>query len=486
MPHLTLQATFPLCWVVTQLSWSASMFGKGYDDANQTAYLDETLRTALDWLLEASSTPNEMVVFIGLSDFYWGPDTSIPSDRPSFVISNKKPGTDVFGSCASAFASASLLYGGTPLPISTSANGSVASLQNSSYASTLLERSETLFSLAKDSKPQQVYQKATDGVKWAYPSTDYADELVLSSTFLALATGNETYAEYAQQIYKDNQFPFPDGALNWDQHTSATPVLLAQLAVSQPSMDISLSKYQTDAESWLDGVVNGSMEQTFSTPGGLFWFKGDSDSASLNPSLNAAALMLMYERFSSSDTKASKYRTFAKSQVDYALGKNPMNAVYPVGMHPNSPQNPQSCLAAGGSNPLLIDTDPPVEAHVLYGGLVGGPDEHDNYYDERSNYTQTEVALDSQSPLLVIAAYHLANNASDPFYTSLKTPRVILPYEPNGGLGESTGLSSGAKAGIAIGVIVGVLALVALISFLLRKRIRGLFRNRKFDKLGKI
>jgi hypothetical protein len=32
--------------------------------------------------------------------------------------------------------------------------------------------------------------------------------------------------------------------------------------------------------------------------------------------------------------------------------------------------------------------------HVLTGALVGGPDNNDNYKDERSNYISNEVATD--------------------------------------------------------------------------------------------
>lgn len=476
-----IKATFPLCWVITQLSWGAMMFGSGYDTAEQTAYLDETLRVGLDWLIQAASIEDTLVVLIGNDGDYWGNDQNIPTDRPSYIVTREKPGTDVFGSCASAFASASMLYKGIALPISEARNGTAASLQNTSYSATLLANAEKLFNLAQTSTPQQVYQKATKGVDWAYPSTDYADELVLSSTFLAMATGNKTYADYAQSTFASNQFPFTNGALNWDQHTPATPVALAQLAILEPGMNVSFTRYQNSSEVWLDLIVSSQMYQTFSTPGGLFWFEGDSDDASLNPSLNAAFLMTVYHGMASSSTKGAGYLNWTQSQVDYTLGANPMNAVYPVGMHPNSPQNPQSSLAAGGTNINFIDTQPPVEAHVLYGGVVGGPDKTDDYYDERGDYQQTEVALDSQSALLSLAAYYIANNASDPYYVGVTAPRVVLPYQSDEGSGNG-GLSAGAKAGIAVAVIVVVFGLFAALCYWQRERIHNALRRRRLRK----
>jgi endoglucanase len=475
-----IKATFPLCWVITQLSWGAMMFGSGYDSADQTAYLDQTLRVGLDWLIEAASKEDTMVVLVGNDGVYWGGDLTIPTDRPSYVITREKPGTDVFGSCATAFTTASMLYKGTALPISQTKNGTAASLSNTTYSATLLANAEKLFNLAQTSTPQQVYQKAVSGVSWAYPSTDYADELVLSSTFLAMATANQTYADYAQDTFTSNQFPYTYGALNWDQHTPATPVALAQLAILRPDMNVTFTTYQNSSEIWLDNIINKDMEDTFTTPGGLFYFKGDSDDATLNPALNAAFLMTVYQGMASTTTKSSLYTNWSQSQVDYALGDNPMNAVYPVGMHKNSPLNPQSSLASGGTDANDIDDSPPVERWVLYGGLVGGPDQYDNYYDERGNYIQTEVALDSQSALLSIVAYQLANNASDPYFVGVTQARVILSYDSGSGGG---GLSAGAKAGIAVAVIVAVLAILGGVGYWKRERVQNWLRRRRIRKL---
>ena len=67
-------------------------------------------------------------------------------------------------------------------------------------------------------------------------------------------------------------------------------------------------------------------------------------------------------------------------------------AVYLVGMHPNSPQNPHSAPASGGDNIGDIRNDPPVPAHVLYGAIVGGPLENDQFWDWRDDWVQTEVS----------------------------------------------------------------------------------------------
>ena len=65
--------------------------------------------------------------------------------------------------------------------------------------------------------------------------------------------------------------------------------------------------------------------------------------------------------------------------------------MYVVGINPNSPQNPHSAPASGGTDIGHVDDQPLTEAHVLYGGVVGGPDKDDKYWDIRSDWVQTEV-----------------------------------------------------------------------------------------------
>jgi endoglucanase len=76
--------------------------------------------------------------------------------------------------------------------------------------------------------------------------------------------------------------------------------------------------------------------------GGLLYYDGDSDEASLNPAMAAAMLMLRYAPMASIADKAESYvvcrrfdgcgidvnQKFAQSQIDYMMGKNPMNGVF--------------------------------------------------------------------------------------------------------------------------------------------------------------
>lgn len=93
---------------------------------------------------------------------------------------------------------------------------------------------------------------------------------------------------------------------------------------------------------------------------------------------------------------------------------------YVVGVNPNSPQNPHSAPASGGSDIARINESPAVTAHVLYGAVVGGPDKNDDFWDERSDWVQTEVALDYNAPLLSLVAWKVQTDGNDPYYVRLQ------------------------------------------------------------------
>ncbi|PWN28918.1 Six-hairpin glycosidase [Jaminaea rosea] len=472
-----IKALFPLTYTLSSIIESALLWGEAYSSSSQAYYLDETLRNGLDWLMEASSQTDTLYMFVGDQTAYWGGDLNIPQPRPVYSVTRENPGTDVFASTATTLALGALLYSGKALPLSQSVNGTLpSSLRNTTYADSLSNRAVQLLELAFAATPMQVYQKAVDDIAWAYPSTDYDDELILGAAYTAMATGNISWVTTAIDTYSTNAYPPTFGALNWDSKRPMVPTTMAQLALFLPGADsrLSFTKFQNDSEVWLDALVAGNMKDTHTTPGGLFWFKGNSASASLNPALNAAVLCLKYAPMASTSAKTDAYRQWAQKQIDYALGKNPMNTVYQVGLHPNSAFNPHSALASGGTDLARINTSPPQELHVLYGAVVGGPDEDDKYYDVRDDYDQSEPALDTVAPMVAISSYFVGQgqSASNPFFVGLTAPRII-PKRP------SSGLSGGAIAGIVIGVLLGVALLAVLGWFCWRKRGRNAYRRRK-------
>lgn len=92
------------------------------------------------------------------------------------------------------------------------------------------------------------------------------------------------------------------------------------------------------------------------------------------------------------DADYSTYKNLYETQMNYTLGDNPNKMSYVVGYDETSPRNPHHRTAHGSwKNDFKL---PDISRHVLYGALVGGPDESGNYVDDRNNYINNEVATD--------------------------------------------------------------------------------------------
>ncbi|KIY73740.1 glycoside hydrolase family 9 protein [Cylindrobasidium torrendii FP15055 ss-10] len=451
-----IKATFPMSFAIMSICWGATDFGHGYDLANQTAYLDGVLRWGLDWLMKAHDSDNSLYVLVanaGLNNDYWGGDENIPTPRPTFQVNATNPGTDVVAGVSAAFSACSSLYNGQSFggPYSNP-----ASLKNTTYAKTLLSHSEKLYTFAVNaSGGQALYQESVPEVGSSYPSSSYEDELTIAALFLARASNSTTLFNEAIGDFDKYKLRNSDAVFNWDSKTPGIAVLFAQMtcANSTDQLGGDFEQWRDAAEDYFDDVISHQGK----TDGGLAYWEGDSQSASLNPALNVAMLLARYAPLASSDDKRQKYEEYAKGQLDYVLGKNPMNVPYVVGVNSNSPSNPHSAPASGGDDVGAIDTSPAEEAYVLYGATVGGPDRWDDFYDIRSDWPQTEVALDYNAPLLTLAAMYVLKDGSDPYYAALKEGARITPK----GSPCDEAITTGCKAGslpstgkIVVGVVV--------------------------------
>ncbi|ORX52671.1 Six-hairpin glycosidase [Hesseltinella vesiculosa] len=444
-----LKFTLPLAHSLTLMAWGGLHWYDAFVNTQQDQYFQSTMRWGTDWLLKAHPNPNTLYVMVGLADVdnnYWGPDTSIPTPRPSFAINNTATGTDVAAMTAAALASASYLYQNL--------------VKDTNYAQQLLTSAESVYALA-EIQPWHVYTDNVPAAQNLYETNSYASQLVFGALWLYRATGNTTYRDKASSYFDSfNLTNVPVSPMDWSDATGAVYVLGAEI-------DPSNTKYATGAKRWLNAMTGGKGPCTF-TSGGMLWCNGYSDSNSLVPVQDTSLLAILYSQ--TDPAAAPPLLSFAQSQINYMLGDNYMLTPYVVGVHPNSPQNPHHAGASGGTDINNIDNSPPVEAHVLYGAVVGGPNKDDVFYDIRDDWQQSEVALDYNAPFISLVAYQIHTNASDPPYVNITSPRpyVSRPSKLPGWL-------------IAVIVIV-VLLVVAATLFLCwwkRKAIRARWGKKK-------
>ncbi|KAG0285543.1 hypothetical protein BGZ96_010212 [Linnemannia gamsii] len=392
-----LKFIFPLTFSLTEICYGGLDFFEGYVLADKTHHLDQMIRWGTDWLIKAHPNNNTLYVQVGISEVdnnYWGPDTGIPMPRPSFFVSNLKPGTDVMADAAAAFASCSVLYR--------------EKFKDTEYAATLQRHAEALFSVAETALPQQTYQTVVPAATGCYESTGYLDELAWGAAWMYRMTNNPIYAAKASH-YVSEYSKLERGSIilpvTWDDKTGLVYILMAGLTQGTAEG----VQWQALAEKFGNFVIHAPKPCAF-TSGGMYYCYGYSGDDTSVVAANAAFAMnllannmdnwLKNNRYSTSMTntlenetrgKIEAYRSFALRQVRYLLGDNPEKTPYVVGVHPNSPTNPHSSLAAGGRSTDRIDTDPLKEAHILLGALVGGPDKNDRFQDLRSNWRQNEV-----------------------------------------------------------------------------------------------
>ncbi|TXT15499.1 hypothetical protein VHUM_00002 [Vanrija humicola] len=478
-----IKCTYPFGFTMFALSWGALSFGPGFDLSNQTAYMDGTLRWGFDWLIKAHPSNDTLFVQVGnttLDNDYWGGDLNIPLPRPAFPVNRTHPGTDVWTSTAAAFAMGAMAYDGGLWNTSAAALAPT-SLQDANYSATLLNHAKTLYDVA-NTTTKATFSDSVPEIGDAYVSTGWNDTLAVAALSLAAATNDSAYYADAYNTYVKYNMTAYRGAWCWEGRTPALYVLFAEIATARPNLAAgaglanNLTGWQTEAEAYFDYIVAGNNGGT--TPAGLVYYSPYSDNNTLQPVIALIHLMLRYAPLASSANKTATYRAFADTQIDYILGKNPMNRPYMVGLHPNSPKNPQTAPASGGDNVLDVRNDPPTEPYIIYGAIPGGPLKSDEFWDYRDDWVQSEPALDYSSSFPAIAAYKIATGASDPYYVKLAADTAVIPSDQpcDNALPcdapKKKKLSGGAIAGIVVGSVVGV-ALIGALAWLVARRRRS-------------
>ncbi|MEQ9621802.1 glycoside hydrolase family 9 protein [Coleofasciculus chthonoplastes] len=363
---------FPMAASTTLLAWGVIEYEDAYKESGQYNAMLDNLRWVNDYFIKAHPAPTVLWGQVGkgsLDHGWWGAAEVMPMERPSYKIDATCPGSDLAGETAAAMAASAMVFQAT----------------DANYAQTLLKHAQELYDFAEQ-YPGNYSDCITEAAEY-YQSSGYTDELVWGAAWLYRATQIPEYLQKAEAYYEQlRDQPNATLAYNWthtwDDKSYGSYVLLAELTGK--------TKYRQDAERWLDYWCDRCHWQHISyTPGGLAWL---DEWGSLRYTAKTAFLAFIYGDSVDSDWTRRKYHAFAERQINYMLGSNPDQRSYVVGFGNNPPRQPHHRTAHGSwANSKEI---PEETRHILYGALVGGPDQQDNYIDERSNFQMTEVATD--------------------------------------------------------------------------------------------
>ncbi|KAF5444616.1 hypothetical protein F2P56_033736 [Juglans regia] len=432
--------SFTTAYTVTLLSWTVIEYHEKYADIGELEHVKDIIKWGSDYLLKLfppqNATSDAIILYSQVGSASNETD-STPNDincwqRPE-DMNYQRPvsqcgstASDLAGEIVAALSAASLVF-----------------KEDTKYSNGLVEAAEKLFGIASkvESTNQGTYTTnaacAGDARKF-YNSTGFEDELVWGGTWLFFATGNTSYLDYAttgtynSSVAKEKSSD--KGVFYWNNKLTANGVLLTRIRyfhdLGYPYEDVFVSSTNMTHSVMCSYLSKQDFEKT---QGGLILLKPNSGTT-LQFAATAAFLSKLYSDYldllsrsgvncKSDGFSVNMLRSFSMSQAYYILGQNPMKMSYMVGFGDHFPTQvhhrsasipwdgrPYSC-EEGAKWQKSIAANP----NVLLGAMVAGPDQFDNFLDERVKPWFTEPTIASNAGLVaaLIALHDPPRNSSD-------------------------------------------------------------------------
>ncbi|KAF3783911.1 Endoglucanase 25 [Nymphaea thermarum] len=408
---------FPQSYALTLLSWSVIEYSAKYEAAGELNHVKELIKWGTDYLLKtfnsSADTIDVIAAQVGVGDTSKGPE---PNDHYCWMrpedINYPRPVyqchscSDLAAEMASTMASASIVF-----------------KDNAAYSKKLVHAATALFKFSREQRGRYS-PPGTDPVNF-YNSSGYYDEYEWGATWMYYATGNISYLKLATTPgiakHAGAFWGGPDyGVFNWDNKLPGAQVLLSRLRLflspGYPYEEI-LRTFHNQTN-----IVMCSFLPVFTsfnrTKGGLIQLNHGRPQP-LQHVVNAAFLASVYSDYLDAADTPGWYcgpnffttdvlRDFARTQIDYVLGKNPRKMSYVVGYGDHYPKHVHHRAASipkdstrytckGGRR--WLDSPKP-DPHTLVGAMVGGPDKDDGFHDVRSNYNYTEPTIAGNAGLV--------------------------------------------------------------------------------------
>ncbi|KAK7283161.1 hypothetical protein RIF29_12505 [Crotalaria pallida] len=373
----------PMAFTVTTLAWSAIFYKHELQATKEMGHVRDAIKWGTDYFLKCSQH-KKLYVEVGEpheDHKCWVRPENMKTNRRVLKIDEHTPGTEIAAETAAALAASSIVF----RPI------------DRKYARRLLNRAKRLFQMAKSHKGTY------DGECPFYCSySGYNDELMWAASWLYYATKSPKYMKYIQEdVISANVAEF-----SWDLKYAGAQLLLTELHF-QGHKD--LEEFKAHGDSFFCSVLPDSpYNQIKLTNGGVVHLRAG---ANMQYVTGTAFLFSVYgdllakhkQKITCGNKQfgSSHLLNFAKKQIDYMLGKNPLGRSYMVGFGKNPPKQAHH---RGASVPMSqkdakvdcgtsfqkwfsVDTPNPNE---LTGAIVGGPDKNDQFIDKRNASPYTE------------------------------------------------------------------------------------------------
>ena len=380
-------------------NYSASTVGWGYYEVRdsyvktgQQKHIETILRYFNDYLMKCTFRDNEGNVIahcyqVGDGDIdhaYWNSPEVDSMARPAFFLTADKPQTDYVASAAASLAINYLNFKET----------------DPEYAQKSLDYAKALFDFAMKN-PKELSDNE-DGPKGYYRSGKWEDDYCWAAAWLYKITGEHKYLE---EIYPNyDYYAAPCYVHCWNDVWGGVQCILGEISMEKPLKDgeyvypdfieefketAGKSPYE-EMNCWdsvakaIETYMSGGIGTV--TPAG-YWWLDTWGSARYNTAAQLVALV--HDKYTNNG-KAGKYSEWAKGQMEYIMGNNPLKRSYIVGYNENSVKFPHHRACSG----LTKCEDPDEHRYVLYGALAGGPDDKDAHNDTTADWIYNEVTID--------------------------------------------------------------------------------------------
>lgn len=412
-----LKFTLTNAYSATMLGWGLLQYPDGVKDCGELAEYRNNLQFALDYLVKCD-LGDKIVYMIGDGSFdhvWWGAAEMYMAKYELMKGETERPYFTCNDSCIEAQMAAALCTGYLCFKDSDPDKAQ----EYLDHATACFERADKNRSIGDDPAERSYYKITT-----------FYDDLFFAANWMYMATGEQKYldlckTDYIPNLGKESQsdeYKFTWGHC-WDD-TQQGGTLLYAINTGDATWK---EQFRKHLEYWTTGYGG---KQITHTPDGLAWL---FEWGSLRHATTTAflAYVAVDELFADDAALSTKYTKFADDTMNYCFGDNSKNFSYVVGMGDEYPQAWHHRTSSGAWNDKWSNIgqtegeDAKPHAHILYGALVGGPDQQGNYSDKIGDYQYTEVAIDYNAgyTAALCAMVQKYGGTTDPDFPPTETPK---------------------------------------------------------------
>ena len=412
-----LKFTLTNAYSATMLGWGLLQYPDGVKDCGELTEYRNNLQFVLDYLVKCD-LGDKIVYMIGDGSFdhvWWGAAEMYMAKYELMKGETERPYFTCNDSCIEAQMAAALCTGYLCFKDSDPDKAQ----EYLDHATACFERADKNRSIGDDPAERSYYEITT-----------FYDDLFFAANWMYMATGEQKYldlckTDYIPNLGKESQsdeYKFTWGHC-WDD-TQQGGTLLYAINTGDATWK---EQFRKHLEYWTTGYGG---KQITHTPDGLAWL---FQWGSLRHATTTAflAYVAVDELFADDAALSTKYTKFADDTMNYCFGDNSKNFSYVVGMGDEYPQAWHHRTSSGAWNDKWSNIgqtegeDAKPHAHILYGALVGGPDQQDGYSDKIGDYQYTEVAIDYNAGYTAALCVMVQKygGTTDPDFPPTETPK---------------------------------------------------------------